>query len=212
MFKDRYDAATKLAAKLIKYKGQKGIVYAIPRGGVPIGYVISKHLDFPLEILLSKKIGYPGHSEYAIGSVTLQGTIVNKAVPHISEEYIQAESSRILEELKKKHHYFTGNGNISEPDHKIVILADDGIATGNTIIAAAQALKQHHPAKIIAAVPVAPPESILILEGYVDEVVCLETPFVFYAVSQFYEKFSQVSDEEVKELIADASKNAGIEH
>jgi len=206
MFKDRYDAAIKLAAKFTKYKGRDGIVFAIPRGGVPIGYVIAKELHFPLELLLSKKIGYPGQPEYAVGSVTLQGIVVNREVPGISDEYIRSESKRILEELRQKHHYFTGNGKIIEPDNKIVILADDGIATGNTMIAAAEAIKQHHPEKVIVAVPVAPVHSINKLKGYIDEVVCLETPYEFHGVSQVYMNFSQVNDSEVKQLLALAAE------
>jgi putative phosphoribosyl transferase len=206
MFKDRYDAALQLAEKLKKYKGKTGILFAIPRGGVPIGYVIARELGFPLELMLSKKIGYPGQSEYAIGSVTLQGTVVNTQVPGISEEYVHSESKRILEELKQKHHYFTGNGKIIDPDNKIVILADDGIATGNTMIAAAEALKKHNPEKIIVAVPVAPAHSINKLKEYIDEIVCLEIPYEFHGVSQFYMDFAQVNDTEVKQLLALASE------
>lgn len=210
MFKDRYDAAMDLALKLEKYKSTDGIVLAIPRGGVPIGYVIAKDLGFPLEIVLSKKIGHPSNPEYAIGSVSLDGMVINDNVSDVSEEYIYRTAGKILQDLKTKFKYYMGDQEPTNLKDKTVIIADDGIATGSTIIATINSVRKMNPKKIIVAAPVASPPSISKIAGIADEIVVLLTPQNFMGVGQFYYDFSQVEDEEVILLLKEANANSKL--
>lgn len=200
-FKNRHDAAMQLVEKLKKYKGSDGIILAIPRGGVPIGYTVSKELGLPLEITLSKKIGHPNNPEYAIGSVSLQGIIIDEHVPGVSKKYIDEESKRLLKSLQNKFKLFMGNHKLTDLKGKNVIIIDDGIATGNTIKATILAIRKSNPKKIIVAVPVSPKGTAMKMDDLVDEFICLQTPSEFYGVGQFYDDFSQVSDEEVIDLL-----------
>jgi len=201
MFKNRSDAAAQLAEKLSRYKNTDGIVLAIPRGGVPIGKEIANELNIPLEIILSKKIGHPNNPEFAIGSVSELGVILDDNVTDIPQEYIQKEAARIQVQLKEKFKLFMGDRKSSDLKNKIVILVDDGIATGNTILATINMIKKSLPKKIIVAVPVAPPATARKISKEVDEFICLLTPAEFYAVGQFYQDFSQVSDEDVIQML-----------
>jgi len=210
MFKDRYDAAMELALKLGKYKGTDGIVLAIPRGGVPIGYVIAKDLGFPLEIVLSKKIGHPSNPEYAIGSVSLDGMVINDGVSDVSEEYIYRTAGKILQDLKTKFKYYMGDQEPTNLKDKTVIIADDGIATGSTIIATIHSVRKMNPKKIIVVAPVASPPSIRKIESIADEVVVLQVPQNFMGVGQFYSDFSQVEDDEVILLLKEANANSKL--
>lgn len=210
MFKDRYDAAMELALKLKKFKGTDGIVLAIPRGGVPIGYVIAKDLGFPLEIVLSKKIGHPSNPEYAIGSVSLDGLVINDSVSDVSEEYIYKAAGKILQDLKTKFKYYMGDREPTDLKDKTVIIVDDGIATGSTIIATINSVRKMNPKKIIVAAPVASPPSIRKIESIVDEIVVLLTPQNFMGVGQFYYDFSQVEDEEVILQLKEANANSKL--
>jgi predicted phosphoribosyltransferase len=206
MFKDRHEAAMLLAKKLEKYKNKNGIILAVPRGGVPIGYYIAKELDLPLEIILSKKIGHPNNPEYAIGSVSLHGTIVNSNLGDVSMDYINKEAEKISTALKEKFKLYMGNRKPTDLKDKTVIVVDDGIATGNTIIATLEMIKKSRPKEIIIAVPVAPPETAKNLTKLVDEFICLLTPENFMGVGQFYKNFNQVSDEEVIKFLDEALK------
>ena len=199
MFKDRTEAAQLLAQRLKKYK-RDGVVVALPRGGVPLGYIIAQDLGLPLDIILSKKIGYPFNKEFAIGSVSLQGRIINEDIP-VTKEYIEEETARIRKSLKEKYKLYMGDKAPVNLKNKNVIVVDDGIATGNTILATIELIKKSNPEKIIVAVPVAPPDSIEKIREEVDEVVCLSTPEFFIGVSQFYENFEQVNDEKVIQLL-----------
>src|ERR1035437_5658901 len=201
MFKNRSDAAAQLAEKLSRYKNTDGIVLAIPRGGVPIGKEIANELNIPLEIILSKKIGHPNNPEFAIGSVSELGVILDDNVTDIPQEYIQKEAARIQVQLKEKFKLFMGDRKSSDLKNKIVILVDDGIATGNTILATINMIKKSLPKKIIVAVPVSPPATARKISKEVDEFICLLTPAEFYAVGQFYQDFSQVSDEDVIQML-----------
>ena len=201
MFRNRIDAATQLAAKLIRYKNTDGIVLAIPRGGVTIGKEIAKELNFPLEIILSKKIGHPRNPEYAIGSVSELGMIVNENITDVPMDYLEEEAARIQIQLKEKYKLFMGANKPTDLKNKIVILVDDGIATGNTILATISMIKKKFPKKLIVAVPVAPPDTARRVSKEADEFICLLTPPDFYAVGQFYEDFLQVSDEEVINML-----------
>lgn len=205
MFRDRIDAGMQLANRLVHYKNQDGVVLAIPRGGVPVGYRIAKKLGFPLEILLTKKIGYPGNAEYAVGAVSLSGSYVDETIA-LPQEYIDREIATIREALEKRFQWFHKNRKPVTLKGKVVILTDDGIATGNTILAALRMVMAASPAKIIVAVPVAPRSFEKKLEAYrVDEWICLLTPRRFSAVGQFYEDFNVVSDDEVIQLLGEFS-------
>ena len=196
MIRDRQDAAERLTQRLLKYKGENGIVLAIPRGGVPIGAYIAKELGFPVEVILSKKIGHPNNPEYAVGAVSMDSVEVNENL-NISKEFIDRETQKIQEELKRRYQLFMGNHKPADLKDKLVILVDDGIATGHTLMSTILMVKKQNPKKMVVAVPVAPPSAIETFEPMVDELICLLAPPGFFAVGQFYENFQQVSDEEV---------------
>lgn len=200
MLKNRTDAAMQLAEKLQKYRNMNGVVLAIPRGGVPIAYIIAQTLNMPMDIILSKKIGHPFNKEYAIGAVSLQGEIINRNLP-ISHEYINEEIQKIRKSLQDKYHSYMGNRKPVDIHNKVVIIVDDGIATGNTLMSTIDLVKSSKPKKIIVAVPVGPLHSIERIEEEVDEVECLDIPSNFVGVGQFYEEFEEVSDETVIRLL-----------
>jgi predicted phosphoribosyltransferase len=171
-------------------------VLAIPRGGVPIGAYIARELGFPIEVALSKKIGHPTNPEFAIGAVSIGSLDVDHNLP-VPQEYIDKEVAKIQEELKRRYQLFMGDKKPTDLENKVVIIVDDGIATGHTLLATIALVKKQKPGKIVIAVPVAPPSAINEFEPLVDEMVCLLAPSGFYAVGQFYEDFQQVSDAEV---------------
>ena len=200
MIKDRQDAAERLAIQLQHHKGENGVVLTIPRGGVPIGVYIAKQLNMPVEVILSKKIGHPTNPEFAIGSVSMDSVDVNEKIP-VSKEYLEETVENIREELKRRYKVFMGDKKPADLEGKTVIIVDDGIATGHTLMATIELVKKKKPGKVVVAVPVAPPSAIEKLQTLVDEVICLMAPPDFYAVGQFYENFTQVSDDEVVELL-----------
>jgi predicted phosphoribosyltransferase len=202
-FKNREEAALLLVEKLQKYKDKNAVVLAIPRGGVPLGFVISKSLNLPLDIVLSKKIGHPGHKEYAIGAVTLKNRVLSDAANDIPEDYIESETEKIRENLRRRHQEFCGNRKEVNLQDKILLLVDDGIATGNTMLSIIEMLHSQNPKKIVVAVPVSPPDAIQNFQNspFIDEVICLMMPNDFRAVGQFYEDFGEVDDEKVKQLL-----------
>ncbi len=207
MFKDRIDAGTQLAKKLLHYKDQDVVVLAIPRGGLPVGAIVAKTLQAPLDVVLTKKIGHPYHKEYAIGAVSLESIVLSDAAG-ISKAYIDEETVRIREKLKKRQDQYYKNKSPENLKDKTVIIIDDGIATGNTVLVTVELVSKQTPSKIVVAIPVAPKSSIDKLNSspYIDEVVCLQVPYGFYAVGQFYEDFYQVSDEEAIRLLEENSK------
>lgn len=196
MFRNRIEAGLMLASKLRKYKNDPGVVLAIPRGGVPVAYAVAKELGLPIELILTKKIGHPMNKEYAIGAASLNDYFII-AHEDVSEEYIQQELITIRNRLKEMYKRFMGD---TEPQHlqgKTVIVIDDGIATGNTLLGTIRVLQKSNPAKIIIGVPVASRSAVEKLSKEVDEVVAVIIPQEFYGVGAFYEDFTQVSDEEV---------------
>ncbi len=203
MFRDRNQAAQLLARQLRKYENTEALILAIPRGGVPLGFIIAQALNLPLEIILSKKIGHPYHKEYAVGAATLKSRILSNAAANISKDYINEETARIRQLLKKRYAAYYGNRKPLPLNHKILIIVDDGIATGNTILSTIEMMTDEKPKKIVVAVPVASPAALQKLKEspFIDEVICLSTPISFQAVGQFYENFDQVDDEEVKRLL-----------
>lgn len=196
MFKDRIEAGLLLAAKLTKYKNDPGVVLAVPRGGVPVAYVVARELGLPIEVVLTKKIGHPMNKEYAIGAASLTDYFV---IPHenVSEQYIQQELQDIRIRLKEMYRRFMGDKEPENLEGKTVIVIDDGIATGNTILGTVQVLRKSKPGKIIIGVPVASKSAIRKLSKEVDEVVTVVSPEEFYGVGAFYEDFAQVTDEQV---------------
>ena len=201
-FKNREEAGKLLSKRLINYKETNAVILAIPRGGVPVASIIADKLHLPLEIELSKKIGHPINPEFAIGSVTLHGVNIDKKIKDVSEEYINEKSKKIQKELHEKFRLFMGDRQQIDLKGKIVILVDDGIATGNTLIASIHAIKKRKPKKIVVAVPVSPKNTALIIEDLIDEFICLQIPPDFHGVGQFYEDFTQVSNEHVIKLLA----------
>jgi putative phosphoribosyl transferase len=196
MFRDRMEAGLLLAEKLKKYKTDPGVVLAVPRGGVPVAYVVAKELDFPIEVILTKKIGHPMNKEYAIGAVGLTDYFV---IPHegVSAGYIEQEVQTIRTRLREMYEKFMGNKAPESLEGKTVIVIDDGIATGNTLLGTVHVLRKGKPGKIIVAVPVASKNAVNKLSKEVDEVIAVQVPQEFYGVGRFYEDFEQVSDEEV---------------
>ena len=196
MFRDRLEAGMLLAAKLKKYKNDKGIVLAVPRGGVPVAYAVASEMNFPIEIVLTKKIGHPANKEYAIGAASLNDYFI---VPHenISEEYIAKELIVIRKRLKEMYKKFMGDREPESLEGKTIIVIDDGIATGNTLLGTVNVLRKSKPGKIIIAAPVASESAVDKLSTEADEVITVLIPEVFYGVGAFYEDFRQVTDEEV---------------
>ena len=196
MFKNRIEAGIQLAAKLTKFKNQSGVLLAVPRGGVPVAYAIAKELKLPVELLLTKKIGHPMNKEYAIGAASINDYFI--ANPEdISEEYIKNELYRIRTRLKEMKEKFKKNKEPTNLQDKIVIIIDDGIATGNTLLGTIHLLRKNMPNKIVIAVPVASKKGFNKLLKEVDEIVTIQIPEIFHGVGEFYENFEQVSDKEV---------------
>ena len=196
MFPNRLEAGLLLASRLRKYKNEPGIVLAVPRGGVPVAYAIARQLNLDVEVILTKKIGHPMNKEYAIGAASLNDYFI---IPHegVSEEYIQQELTTIRSRLQKMYKMFMGDRAPQPLEGKTVILVDDGIATGNTLLGTVRVLQKSRPRKIIIGVPVASRDAVQKLSKEVDELVSLIIPEEFYGVGAFYEDFAQVSDEEV---------------
>lgn len=205
MFEDRTDAAVQLSETLIQFKKDDVVVLAIPRGGLPLGSIVAKKLQAPLDVVLTKKIGHPYHREYAIGAVSLENIILSDAVG-VTKNYIEEETQRIRQKLKKRQNQYYKNRLPENLKNKIVIIVDDGIATGNTILVTVELVKKFQPKKVVVAVPIASKSAIQKLKssGNVDEVICLQTPSNFRAVGQFYKEFYQVSDEEAIQLLEES--------
>jgi putative phosphoribosyl transferase len=215
IFDDRHQAGRLLAQRLGHLRGEKPVVLALPRGGVPVGFEIAKVLQAPLDVILVRKIGVPSQPELALGAVVdgaRAQTLVNHELMHllgISQDYLREETEKQLAEIHRRRKMYLGDRPYLHIAARTVIVVDDGIATGSTVLAALKAVWRAEPKRIVLAVPVAPPESIKELSDQVDEVVCLMTPAGFGAISRFYIDFHQISDKEVMDyLAASASENA----
>ena len=195
-----------MSEQLASYKGAEAVILAIPRGGLPVASVVARTLNLPLDVALSKKLGHPFNKEYAIGAVSLNGAVLTDAIG-VTKNYIDEETGRIRAILKKRHKQYYKNKSPHDLKDKIVIVIDDGIATGNTVMATVELVHQQGAKKIVVAIPVAPKFTITKLEDseFVDEVICLQTPYNFHAVGQFYQLFSQVSDEEAIAILEEAN-------
>jgi predicted phosphoribosyltransferase len=201
LFADRKDAAIQLSKALIAYRGSNTLVMAVPRGGVPVGAVVARRLDLPLEIIMVKKLGHPANPEFAIGSVSLRGVRIDRASTDVSEDYIRQETGRIRKELERRQTLFCGSDTLYPVTDKTVILVDDGIATGSTLLAAIDDLREAGAARIVVAVPVAPPAAANVFQAACDEYIVLHEPRDFSGVGQFYANFGQVSDEEAASIL-----------
>jgi putative phosphoribosyl transferase len=213
IFLDRADAGRKLATELSAYANRSDVlVLGIPRGGVVVACEIAKALHVPLDVFVSRKLGVPGQEELAFGAVSSGGVrILDQEIVGalaISEKQIEACSQEAREELERRERLYRGGRPPLAVEGCTIILADDGIATGSSMRAAIQALRQLKPARLVVAVPVAPQATCSRLKRDVDELVCVQTPKYFYAIGQFYEDFSQVDDEEVSALLAPAAEPA----
>jgi putative phosphoribosyl transferase len=205
LFANRIEAGKRLASALSDFAGTKGVVLAIPRGGVVVGFEIVRALSFVLDVIVPRKIRAPDNPELAIGAVTEDGTMIldQDLVKYleVSEAYIQKESKYQQSEIKRRIRLYRGNISRISLKNLNVIIVDDGIATGSTMKAALASVRKSGARKVVIAVPVGPSSTIRELENQADQVVCLYTPEPFQAVGEFYEDFSQTTDEEVKKLL-----------
>jgi putative phosphoribosyl transferase len=204
-FEDRRDAGRKLAERLLSYRDRRTVVFALPRGGVPVGYEISRALGAPLDVFVSRKLGAPGQPEFGIGAVAPGGVrVLNEyAVGQlgIPEDYLESVTAREIAEVERRLRYFRGGRPEPDVEGRTAILVDDGLATGVTARAAVEALRRRRPARIVLAAPVCAAQTTELIGAEVDELVCLESPPDLGAIGFWYRNFEQTPDEEVVELL-----------
>jgi len=203
-FRDRKEAGQRMAQALDQYRGEPGVIYALPRGGVPLGVEVARHLQMPLDLLIPRKIGHPFHPEYAICAVPEHGERVcnPREEAHVDPEWLKQAEQREREEAHRRRELYCTD---PQPDvgGKLAIIVDDGIATGLTMHAAIRDARLLKPKKLIVAIPVAPADTAAALEKEVDELVVLDAPVHYRgAVGAYYERFDQVSDDEVIAMLA----------
>jgi putative phosphoribosyl transferase len=212
VFADRREAGQRLAEKLIHYLGNDDvIVLALPRGGVPVGYEVAQALKAPLDVFVVRKLGVPGHQELALGAIAPSGVrVLNDEIvsglalpPHV----IDAVTAKEEKELLRRERLYRGGRPQIQVNGRTIILVDDGLATGSTMRAAIFALRKSHAIRIVAAVPVGSPDTCDAIRADADEVICATTPEPFFGVGQWYEDFSQTSDDEVRALLARSALN-----
>jgi putative phosphoribosyl transferase len=208
-FENRTDAGRRLGQALSAYAGRSDlIVLGLPRGGVPVAYEVARALSAPLDLLVVRKLGTPGREELAMGAIASGGIcVLNREVVsayRIDDATIEAATAQERRELARRERLYRGDRPYPALEDRCVILVDDGIATGATLRAGLAALRQHSLARLVIAVPVAPPDTVERLRGEADDIVCLATPEPFFAVGQWYRDFSQTTDAEVRELLTRA--------
>jgi putative phosphoribosyl transferase len=199
-FIDREEAGRLLAMLLLKYKESNAIVMAVPRGGVPVAYEVATRLNLPMDIVFTRKIGNPLNKEYAIGAASLTDYFIIRE-KEVTDDYIKSEVKKVQNRLKEMKEKFDRYLQHRDPAGKTLIVIDDGVATGNTLLATVQMLRKSRPAKIVIAVPVAPPQTVKELAKIADEVITVHTEEPFYGVGWFYMNFDQVNDEEVIHIL-----------
>lgn len=214
IFYDRADAGRRLASELVRFsRTDNPLILALPRGGVPVASEVARRLNAPLDVFLVRKLGVPGHEELAMGAIASGGIVVLnqdvvRQIPD-AESLIEAVKTRELRELDRREAAYRGDRPHPNLRDRTVILVDDGLATGASMRAAAAAVRQQRPGRIIVAVPVAARDTCELLGADVDEVVCLAQPEPFYAVGLWYQDFSETGDEEVRELLATSGVATG---
>jgi predicted phosphoribosyltransferase len=204
MFHDRNEAAILLAEQLKDYQGKNPLILAIPRGAVPMAKIIADQLDGEFDVVLVRKLRAPDYPELAIGSIDESGwTYIadHAASVGADSEYIEAERQQQMTTIKQRRAQYTPVRPPIDPAGRVVIVIDDGLATGATMISALHGLRSRKPARLICAIPVSPPETLRKIQPLADQVVCLDTPDNFRAVGQFYVNFPQVEDEEVIKVL-----------
>lgn len=211
MFRDRVQAGRRLAHELENYADREDVVViALPRGGVPVGFEVARALHAPLDVFVVQKLGVPGHEELAMGAIASGGVrILNDDVVRafkIGEDTISATIAKEQGELESRERAYRGARTAMNLQEQTVILVDDGLATGASMRAVVDAVREHQPERIVIAVPTAAPEACEELDGEVDEIVCPATPSPFMGVGAWYERFPQTSDDEVRELLERANR------
>lgn len=200
-FRDRREAGRRLAEALTGYRARRPFVLAVPRGGIVVGYEVAVALDAPLDVVVPRKLRAPYNPELAVGAVAHDGSVYLDAPLvsslRITDDYLKEETAVQLEEIRRRLALYRGDRPQPDLAGRTALVVDDGIATGATLIAALRAVRQMAPAAAVAAIPVAPPEGAEALRAEADDVVCLYTPTLFYAVGQFYDDFAQTTDDEV---------------
>lgn len=208
-YQDRRQAGRILARHLAPWRGQPGlIVLALPRGGVPVGFEVARELQAPLDVWVVRKLGFPGHEEYAMGAIASGGVCLMNPVPgvHVAPEAIAAVVAREQAELVRREQLYRNQRPAIVLDGRTVIVVDDGLATGSTMRAALTAIRQQHPLKLVMAVPVGARETCESLRDLADEVLCVEMPEPFHAVGLWYQGFAQTGDDEVCRLLDEARR------
>lgn len=208
MFADRREAGRKLAKRLAHFRKEQPLVLALPRGGAPIGYEVAKALDAELDIVIARKIGTPGQPELALGAivdgehpeVVINDDVMRAVSP--SPAFLEREKQSLLREIARREKVYRAGRKKPAVAGRTVIVVDDGIATGATVRAALYALRRAGPKRLVLATPVAPADTVAVLAQDADEVICLETPEPFYAISLHYDAFPQLDDAEVTEILA----------
>jgi putative phosphoribosyl transferase len=215
-FPNRTEAGRLLAEKLVKYAGRDDvIVLGLPRGGVPVAYEVAQRLGAPLDVFIVRKLGVPGFEELAVGAIASGGVrVLNddvmRALPN-ADELIESVTAKETIEVERREQTYRDGRPPPELRDRVVILVDDGLATGATMRAAVAALRQRGVAKIVVAAPVGAPDTCRELKDEVDEIVCATAPEFFQAVGQYYEDFSQTTDEDVRELLGSGGKDVSRE-
>jgi putative phosphoribosyl transferase len=213
LFRDRTDAGRFLAERLGMYRGKDVLVLGIPRGGVPVAVEVARRLGADLDVLVARKLGAPGQPELAIGAVTANGgEFVNEEMIGylgVSETYLQRVKQEQMAEARRREALFRGTRPVERIQDRVVILVDDGLATGATMRAAVRSVQKHRPALLLVAVPVGSREACDALRGEADEVVCPSVPERFGAVGSFYENFEPTEDSEVESILREFSAPRG---
>lgn len=205
MFKDRFDAGKQLAQKLSEFKDSNNTtILAVPCSGVPIGYVLARELALPLDLILTKKIGYPGNPDYTIGALSLDNLIIDKRALEFSgdmEEYIKKQISILRQDLRDESYYYHGLRMPQKVENKKIILVDDGISTGKNLEITVDLIKKMQPQKLVIAVPVASKEALQLIKKKVDEVFCVHVPELFINKAHWYTEFDPVHQDQVVQLL-----------
>ena len=208
-FKNRGDAAKQLAERLAAYKGQKPLILGVPRGAVPMARTIADALEGELDVVLVRKLRAPGQPELAIGAVDEAGTVLKGRYFDVAdEEYMRDEVRAQSDVIRARREMYTRAQKAIDPTGRIVVIVDDGIATGSSMLAAIRSVRARKPRKLIVAIGVAPAQSLGQIEAEADEVVCLHAPADFYAVGQFFDDFSEVTDDMVVTALSRAARAA----